>query len=90
MPIYRETSAVLAETLDNIAAQRYPTEAVSVSVIHEPDDPTVSAIRESVAAREDDLDVEFVAVDRAALAADRAPGDWTFSGTGIPRTKLPP
>ncbi|ELY86328.1 glycosyltransferase family 2 protein [Natrinema altunense] len=87
VPIYRETSAVLAETLDNIAAQRYPTEAVSVSVIHEPDDPTVSAIRESVAAREDDLDVEFVAVDRAALAADRAPGDWTFSGTGIPRTK---
>ncbi|ELY80301.1 glycosyltransferase family 2 protein [Natrinema pallidum] len=87
VPIYRETPAVLAETLDNIAAQRYPTAAVSVSVIHEPDDPTVSAVRESAAAREDDLDVEFVAVDRAALAADRSPGDWTFSGTGVPRTK---
>ncbi|WP_435551516.1 glycosyltransferase [Natrinema sp. CGMCC1.2065] len=87
VPIYRESPAVLAETLDNIAAQRYPTAAVSVYVIHEPDDPTVSAVRESIAAREDDLAVEFVAVDRASLAADRAPGDWTFSGTGVPRTK---
>lgn len=87
VPVYRESPAVLMETLDNIAAQRYPTAAVSVYVIYEPDDPTVSAVREAVVAREDDLAVEFVAVDRAALAADRAPGDWTFSGTGVPRTK---
>ncbi len=87
VPIYRESPAVLAETLDDIASQRYPTANVSVYVVHEPDDPTVPAIREAASAREDDLAVEFVAVDRTALAADRAPGDWTFSGTGIPRTK---
>ncbi|ELY66995.1 glycosyltransferase [Natrinema versiforme] len=87
VPIYRERPAVLEETLDNIAAQRYPTANVTVSVIYEPDDPTVSAVREAVAARRSNLAVEFVAVDRAALAADRSPGDWTFRGTGVPQTK---
>ncbi|MDF9746861.1 glycosyltransferase [Natrinema salsiterrestre] len=87
MPIYRERPAVIEETLENLASQRYPTADVSVYVIYEPDDPTVPAVREAIAAREDGLSVEFVAVDREALAADRAPGDWTFSGTGVPRTK---
>ncbi|MDS0475015.1 glycosyltransferase family 2 protein [Natrinema sp. 1APR25-10V2] len=88
VPIYRERWATLSETLENIAAQRYPTEYVSVVVIYEPTDRTVAELRDGFAAgRTDALSVEFVAVDHDALAADRSPGEWSFDGVGVPRTK---
>ncbi|WP_254764678.1 glycosyltransferase family 2 protein [Natrinema marinum] len=88
VPIYRERWETLSETLENVAAQRYPTEYVSVVVIYEPTDTTVAELREAfAAARTDALDGEFVAVDHDALAADRSPGEWSFDGVGVPRTK---
>lgn len=88
IPIYRERWETLQETLANIEAQRYPTDCVSVYIIHEETDPNVSALHsEAISPREDGLSVEFVQVDRDALAANRAPGEWCFDGMGVPRTK---
>ena len=88
LPIYRERWATLEGTLENVASQRYPTDRIAVYVVYESHDEDVPAVLAELATdRDDELEVVPVEVDRDALAVDRSAVEWTFTGTGIPRTK---
>lgn len=89
VPVVGEQRRVVAETLDNLYDADYPSDLIYVYLVHEPDDPAVTAyVDEFVAAqRGSGRDVTGVPVNRDVLAAHLSSGPALLPPERTPETK---
>lgn len=89
VPVVGEDRRVVAETLDDLYAADYPSDLLYVYLVHEPDDPAVTAYADEFVAaqREAGRDVTAVPVNRRVLAAHLSSGATLLPPERTPETK---
>ncbi|SDJ53623.1 glycosyltransferase [Natronorubrum texcoconense] len=79
---------LLGETLKSLASQSYPVSLVRVIVAYDPRETAAPELEGEIGAdRPPGLEVVTIETDRDALASDRSPDEWCFTGTGVSRAK---
>ncbi|WP_436344611.1 glycosyltransferase [Natronorubrum sp. FCH18a] len=88
VPVAHDQWDLLERTLTSIASQSYPVSLVRVTVAYDPRETSPPELEGTIGAdRPSGLEVVTIETDPDALASERSPDEWCFSGTGVSRAQ---
>ncbi|WP_440771815.1 glycosyltransferase family 2 protein [Natronorubrum sp. DTA28] len=79
---------LLERTLTSLASQSYPVSLVRVIVAYDPRETAAPELEGTIGSnRPAGIEIMTIETDSDALASERSPDEWCFSGTGVSRAQ---